>query len=71
MNYLLLMTATAVNRYFCLTKPNVYRRFLKVKPTFVSIIVVTIKQCKSEITSSGHRRDLGLNAPETNRFQTT
>ena len=24
----------------------------------------TIKQCKSEITSSGHRRDLGLNVPE-------
>ena len=37
---LLLMTATAVNRYFCVVKPNVYRRFFKVKPTFVSIVVI-------------------------------
>ena len=34
------MTATAVNRSFCVTKPNVYRRFLKVKSTFVSIVVM-------------------------------
>ena len=37
---LLLMTTTAVNRYFCVVKPNVYRRFFKVKPTFVSIVVI-------------------------------
>ena len=37
---LLLMTATAVNRYFCVVKPNVYRRFFKVKPTYVSIVVI-------------------------------
>ena len=37
---LLLMTATAVNRYFCVVKPNVYRRFFKVKPTFVSIVII-------------------------------
>ncbi|XP_067039872.1 melatonin receptor type 1B-B-like [Acropora muricata] len=36
----LLITATSVNRYFCVVRPNVYKRFFKVKPTFVSIVVI-------------------------------
>ena len=37
---LILMTAIAVNRYFCVVKPIAYGRFFKVKPTFVSIVVI-------------------------------
>ena len=37
---LLLITATSVNRYFCVVRPNVYKRFFKVRPTFVSIVVI-------------------------------
>ena len=39
---LLLMTATAVNRYFRVVKPSIYRRRFKVKSTFLSIFVITL-----------------------------
>lgn len=39
---LLLMTATAVNRYFRVVKPTLYRRHFKVKSTFLSIIAITL-----------------------------
>ena len=39
---LLLMTATAVNRYFHVVKPNLYRKHFKVKSTFVSVVVITL-----------------------------
>ena len=39
---LLLMTATAVNRYFHVVKPNLYRKHFKVKSTFLSIIFITL-----------------------------
>ena len=39
---LLLMTATAVNRYFRVVKPSLYRRHFKVKSTFLSIVVITL-----------------------------
>ena len=39
---LLLMTATAVNRYFRVVKPNLYRKHFKVKSTFLSIIFITL-----------------------------
>ena len=39
---LLLMTATAVNRYFRVVKPNLYRRHFKVKSTFLSVVFITL-----------------------------
>ena len=39
---LLLITATSVNRYFCVVRPNVYKRVFKVKLTFVSIVVIVV-----------------------------
>ena len=39
---LLLMTATAVNRYFRVVKPTLYRRHFKVKSTFLSIIAIAL-----------------------------
>ena len=39
---LLLMIATAVNRYFRVVKPSLYRRHFKVKSTFLSIVVITL-----------------------------
>lgn len=39
---LLLMTATAVNRYFRVVKPSLYRRRFKAKSTFLSVIVIAL-----------------------------
>ncbi|XP_022801835.1 5-hydroxytryptamine receptor 1-like [Stylophora pistillata] len=39
---LLLMTATAVNRYFRVVKPNLYRQCFKVKSTCISVIIITL-----------------------------
>ena len=39
---LLLMTATAVNRYFRVVKPNLYRQHFKVKSTFLSVVCITL-----------------------------
>ena len=39
---LLLMTATAVNRYFRVVKPNVYRQRFKAKPTCISVVAITL-----------------------------
>lgn len=39
---LLLMTATAVNRYFRVVRPNLYRQHFKVKSTFLSVVVITL-----------------------------
>ena len=39
---LLLMTATAVNRYFRVVKPNLYRQRFKVKNTCLSIVIITL-----------------------------
>ena len=39
---LLLMTATAVNRYFRVVKPNLYRQRFKVKSTCISVVAITL-----------------------------
>ncbi|KAJ7325697.1 melatonin receptor [Desmophyllum pertusum] len=39
---LLLMTATAVNRYFRVVKPNLYRQRFKVKSTCLSVVFITL-----------------------------
>ena len=39
---LLLMTATAVNRYFRVVKPNRYRQHFKVKSTCLSVVIITL-----------------------------
>jgi len=39
---LLLMTATAVNRYFRVVKPNLYRKHFKVKSTLLSVVVIIL-----------------------------
>ena len=39
---LLLMTATAVNRYFRVVKPNLYRQRFKVKSTCISVVAMTL-----------------------------
>ena len=39
---LLLMTATAVNRFFRVVKPSLYRQYFKVKYTCLSIIALTL-----------------------------
>ena len=39
---LLLMTATAVNRYFRVVKPNVYRRRFKVRSTIISVLFIAM-----------------------------
>ena len=42
LNSLLLMTATAVNRYFRVVKPTLYRQRFKVKSTFISVVALTL-----------------------------
>ena len=42
LNSLLLMTATAVNRYFRVVKPTLYRQCFKVKSTFISVVALTL-----------------------------
>lgn len=39
---LLLMTATAINRYFRVVKPSIYRRRFKVKSTIISVLVIAL-----------------------------
>lgn len=39
---LLLMTATAINRYFRVVKPSLYRRRFKIKPTIISVLVIAL-----------------------------
>ena len=39
---LLLVTATAVNRYFRVVKPDIYRRRFKVRSAGISIVVITL-----------------------------
>ena len=39
---LLLMSATAVNRYFRVVKPNLYRQRFKVKSTCISVVAITL-----------------------------
>lgn len=39
---LFLVTATAVNRYFRVVKPDIYRRWFKAKSTCLSIVLITL-----------------------------
>ena len=55
---LLLMTATAVNRYFRVVKPNLYRQRFKVKSTCISVVAMTLFAAKS-ITHRKNKKILG------------